>query len=330
MKVLITTVPFGERDKAPIDLLNNAGLDFSINPLGRKLSENDLLEMLPGFDILIAGTEPITSAVLKASPGLKLISRVGIGLDSVDLEYTKSNGIQVSYTPDAPAPAVAELTIGLVVSLLRSVHVSNLSMHRGDWHRYSGKRICDCTIGIIGTGRIGSRVAGFLHSLGCKNLLLNDAAMANADALPATAQWVDKGRIYAESDVISIHVPLTADTRNMIGASELGKMKHDACLINTSRGGIVNEADLYVALKSGHLSGAAFDVFDQEPYQGNLAELDNCLLTSHMGSMSVDCRARMELEATQEAVRFLRNEPLHNPVPDEEYDIHMNKAIRSS
>ena len=116
----------------------------------------------------------------------------------------------------------------------------------------------------------------------------------------------------------------------MIGASELGKMKHDACLINTSRGGIVNEADLYAVLKSGHLSGAAFDVFDQEPYKGNLSELDNCLLTSHMGSMSVDCRARMELEATQEAVRFLRNEPLQNPVPDEEYDIHMNKAIRSS
>jgi len=329
MKVLITTVPFGEIDKTPLELLAKNGLDFTINPLGRKLTEEDLLELLPGYDILIAGTEPITSRALNASPDLKLISRVGIGLDSVDLEFVRNNGIDISYTPDAPAPAVAELTIGLMISLLRSVHLSNISMHKGDWHRYSGKRISESTIGLIGSGRIGSRVAGFLYSLGCRRLLINDISKTNAELMPDCVEWVDKEMIYQNSDLISLHVPLTSDTYNMITLAELEQMKNDACLINTARGGIINESDLFEVMQAGHLSGAAIDVFDKEPYTGKLGVLDNCLLTAHMGSMSLDCRARMEIEATQEAVRFFLGEPLQNPVPEEEFEIHMNKVNRS-
>jgi D-3-phosphoglycerate dehydrogenase len=329
MKVLITTIPFGEKDKTPLELLAENGLEYTINPLGRKLAEEDLLEMLPGYDILIAGTEPITSRVLSACPDLKLISRVGIGLDSVDLGYVRNNRIEISYTPDAPAPAVAELTVGLVISLLRSVHLSNIRMHKGAWYRYTGKRISECTIGLIGAGRIGSRVAGFLHSLGCRKLLINDLVMTNEVFMPESVEWVDKDKIYSESDLISVHVPLTSDTHNMIALPELKKMKTDACLINTARGGIINESDLFEVMQSSHLSAAAIDVFDREPYTGNLADLDNCLLTAHMGSMSADCRARMEIEATEEAVRFYRGEPLQNPVPNEEFEIHMKEMNRS-
>ena len=133
-------------------------------------------------------------------------------------------------------------------------------------------------------------------------------------------EWQDKETIYREADVISIHVPLTTTTRDMISRTELEMMKPDAVLINTARGEIVNEAALFETLKNSLIAGAAVDTFEQEPYVGPLATLDRCLLTAHMGSMSRDCRARMEIEATREAVRFLMGEPLMQQVPEDEYD----------
>jgi D-3-phosphoglycerate dehydrogenase len=157
-KALITTVPFGEKNRLPLEQLEAAGIEYLINPIGRKLKEDELAEMVSDFDVLIAGTELITDKVMNSASRLKLISRVGIGLDGVDLLAAERRGIKVSYTPDAPAPAVAELTIGLMLSLLRSVHVANAQIHRGEWHRHFGRRISEVTIGIIGTGRIGGRV----------------------------------------------------------------------------------------------------------------------------------------------------------------------------
>ena len=136
--------------------------------------------------------------------------------------------------------------------------------------------------------------------------------------------WVEsvtKEEIYREADLISLHVPLTAQTKNMIRYDHLKAMKEDAIVLNTSRGGIINEVDLARVLNEGHLSGAAVDVFEQEPYDGQLRDIERCLLTSHMGSMSVDCRTRMEIEATEEAVRFLTGRPLEGVVPQEEYDV---------
>ena len=131
MKTLITTVPFGEQNKLPLELLDISGVDYLINPFNKRLTENELIELIPDIDALIAGTEPITKKVIDKAPNLKFISRVGIGLDSVDLIAAKERGIKVSYTPDAPAPAVAELTMGLILTLLRSVHVSNSQLHKG-------------------------------------------------------------------------------------------------------------------------------------------------------------------------------------------------------
>jgi len=318
-KVLITTVPFAKKNRLPLELLEAIGAEYLINPLNKKLTENELAEMVSDFDIIIAGTEPITDFVIKKAKKLKMISRVGIGLDGVDLLAAEKMGIKVSYTPDAPAPAVAEFTIGLLITLLRSAQLSNIQMHRGNWHRYFGKRIANTTIGVIGLGRIGSRVLNRLSVFGTPRLLVNDLSPNPDLDRKFKLEWVDKETIYRESDVISLHVPLTRSTKNMITKKQLEMMKSDAIIINTSRGGVVNELDLYNVMKTGHLSGAAIDVFEQEPYDGPLIEIERCFLTAHMGSMSLDCRTRMETEATEEVVRFIKNIPLKCEVPEEEY-----------
>ena len=320
-KVLITTVPFGQNNRLPIELLETAGVEYIINPLNKKLTEKELASMVSDVDLIIAGTEIISDFVMDKAKNLKMISRVGIGLDGVDLLAAKKRGIKVSYTPDAPAPAVAEFTIGLLITLLRSVHVSNMQMHQGKWSRFFGKRIANTTIGIIGLGRIGSRVLNRLAVFGTPRLLLNDISADPELDRKFKLEWVDKETIYKESDVISLHVPLTATTKNMITEKELSMMRDDAILINTCRGGVINEVDLYNVMNSGHLSGAAIDVFEEEPYSGRLNEIERCILTAHMGSMSVDCRTRMEIEATEEAVRFLKGQPLLSKVPQEEYDV---------
>jgi D-3-phosphoglycerate dehydrogenase / 2-oxoglutarate reductase len=319
-KVLITTVPFADKNRLPIELLESAGIEYVINPIGRKLKEEELAEMIGDYDAVIAGTEPITAKVLAHATKLKLISRVGIGLDSVDLVDAERRGIHVSYTPDAPAPAVAELTVGLMLSLLRSVHVANLQLHGGKWLRHFGRRIPEVTIGIIGTGRIGTRVLRRLSAFGTPRVLVNDLRPDPKLVPELKLEWVGKDEIYRNADVISLHLPLTPHTYDMIRREQLLTMKRDAMIINTSRGGIINEADLAAVMRDGHLSGAAIDVFEHEPYSGELAAIDRCLLTAHMGSMSVDCRTRMEIEATEEAVRFLTGGERRHEVPDFEYE----------
>jgi D-3-phosphoglycerate dehydrogenase len=321
-KVLITTVPFGDKNDLPIRQLESAGIEYLINPLGRKLKEDELADMAADFEVLIAGTEPITEKVMANAPRLRMISRVGIGLDSVDLMAAERRGIHVSYTPDAPAPAVAELTIGLMFSLMRSIHVANAQMHRGEWHRYFGKRVSELTIGVVGAGRIGGRVLQHLAALSAGRVLVNDTNPKSCGfdhSLPV--EWVGKDVIYREADIVSLHVPLTAQTKNMVRREHLLQMKPGAMIVNTARGGIINEEDLVEVLDSGHLAGAAVDVFCEEPYAGKLASIERCLLTSHMGSMSVDCRTRMEIEATEEAIRYLSGKPLMGLVPEAEYQV---------
>ena len=320
LKVLITTVPFGDNNRLPLDLLEKNNIEYLTNSLNRKLSEDELAEMVK--DLIIAGTEPITKKVMDAASNLKMISRVGIGLDSVDLLEAERQGITVSYTPDAPAPAVAELTVGLILTLLRSVQLSNIEMHNGKWHRFFGRRLSEVTIGIIGVGRIGTGVLQHLQGLNPIKILLNDVnPNRKLDQKFSNIEWTDKESIYKQADIISIHTPLTAQTKNMVQKEQLLSMKEDAMIINTARGGIINENELYNVMQSNHLSGAAIDVFDFEPYDGKLREIKRCILTAHMGSMSIDCRARMEIEATEEAVRFLTNQPLEGVVPEEEYAV---------
>ncbi len=177
------------------------------------------------------------------------------------------------------------------------------------------------TIGIIGVGRIGRRVLTRLSGFGTPRVLVNDIHPDTKLVPELKLEWVGKDDIFRHADVISLHVPLTAHTKDMIRAEHLKLMKPDALLINTSRGGIINEQDLADVLNAGHLAGAAIDVYEHEPYAGPLANIERCLLTAHMGSMSIDCRTRMEIEATEEAVRFLTNQPLRGIVPPDEYEV---------
>src|SRR3989441_9231648 len=321
-RVLITTVPFGEVDRRPLALLEAADIDYVINPIGRRLRTEELADMIGDIDVLIAGTEPITAAVMDGENRLRLISRVGIGLDSVDLPAARERDILVSYTPDAPAPAVAEMTMGMILSLLRSLAQADRAMRGGVWHRIVGRRLSELTVGVIGVGRVGKRLIRHLQGF-APRILANDLAPDLEFGAIHQVRWVEKETLYKEADIITLHLPLTPLTRNLITRRELDMMKPDAVFINTSRGGMVNEHDLAQALKQGRLAGAALDVFGQEPYSGELVTVENCLLTCHMGSMARDCRAQMELEATEEAVRFFKGEPLRLLVPEDEYLMRM-------
>lgn len=319
-RVLITTVPFGQADRQPIDLLEAEGVEYVINPLGRRLREDELEQMIGEFGVLIAGTEPITARVIRTAIHLSLISRVGIGVDNVDLGEARRRGIHLTYTPEAPSSAVAELTIGLMLSLLRNIPGADRKMRNGVWQRFMGQRLSRMTVGVIGVGRIGKRVIQHLAGgFPGARILANDLQPDLEFGRRAGVHWVDKEQIYREADLLTLHVPLTSETRNLISAREIGWMRPGAALINTSRGSIVNERDLAEALRAERLGGAAIDVFEREPYSGELTTLDRCILTCHMGSMSEDCRARMEMEATEEVIRFLRNEPLQRLVPESEY-----------
>jgi len=322
--IYVSTAPFGQANGFPLEMLQANGIGYRLNPSQRKLTETELMEMAEDAEAIIAGTEPITKRVMEKCRHLRHISRVGVGLDNVDLLETKKRGISVSYTPDAPAPAVAELTVGLMISLLRKTGEANLLMHQGRWERFMGRRVSEITLGLIGAGRIGGRVLRRLRGFGSPRVLVNDllADQSLSRAIPELKlEWVSKDLIFQQADLISLHVPLTLKTKGMVGPKEFAAMKPDALIINTSRGGVVDENALYQALKGKKIGGAAIDVFEKEPYDGPLKELPNCLLTSHMGSMSLDCRTRMEIEATEEAIRFLMGKPLLSPVPEEEYEL---------
>lgn len=320
-RVLITTVPFGEKNKAPIERLQKDGIDYRINPLHRRLKEDEIIKMGSEVGVLIAGTEPLTRRVIQSLKNLRLIARVGVGLDNVDLGAARELGIPIAYTPSAPAPAVAEHAMGLILGLLRMTMLADRNMRQGIWSRHQGRRLAQCTVGMIGVGRIGKKVIQHLQGFSPKRIIAHDINPDTDFGRAHSMEWVDQETIFKEADVISLHVPLTALTRNMIARPQIEQMKPSTMLVNTARGGVVNESDLAHALRTRRLAGAAVDTFLQEPYAGELVSIDNCLLTSHMGSMSIDCRAQMEIEATLDVIRFLKKTPLANPVPDEEYDL---------
>ena len=164
-----------------------------------------------------------------------------------------------------------------------------------------------------------------MKAFGTPRLLVNDISSNQELSRKFKLEWVDKETIYREADAISLHLPLTTSTKDLIKRKHLLMMKPDAVILNTSRGGIINEDDLYEVMQSGHLNGAAIDVFCEEPYSGKLREIDRCILTAHMGSMSIDCRTRMEIEATEEAVRFIKGETLESEVPEIEYESQKNQ-----
>ena len=319
--VLITTIPFAKFDQSPTKLLKEESIEYLINPIGKKPCEEELIDMLLNKKALIAGTEEITENVLEKSKDLKFISRVGVGLDSIDLIAARKKGVMVSYTPEIPSSSVAELTIGMILSQLRYVHSSDSNMHNKIWRKKTGRRLGECSIGLIGVGRIGEKVLEILHSFKPKEILVNDIDKSEKIIEKYQVKYVSKDDILKKCDVISLHVPLNKNTFHMIGKAELNTMKQDAIIVNTSRGKIINEHVLFEALQSKKIGGAAIDVYSEEPYYGDLTNLENCLLTPHIGPMSIDCRSKMEMEATLEVIRYFKGDELKGLVPDSEYEI---------
>jgi D-3-phosphoglycerate dehydrogenase / 2-oxoglutarate reductase len=317
--VIVTTTPFGTVDPAVLDLLEDSGHSWRVSEALRSgRTPERVLATVDQARVVIAGTEPYPAEVIERAERLEAICRVGIGLDNVDLLAAEARGVAVAFTPDGPSPAVAELTVGLIVDVLRGVSQADRTLRAGTWGRIAGRRIAEVTVGIVGAGRIGSRVARHLAG-GFPGVRLLAHDLAPDATLDGLVEWVGLDRLLTESDVVSIHLPRTPATVGLFDAATLARLKPDAALINTARGGIVDETALYEALSRGTLRAAAIDVFEEEPYAGPLTGLEGVTLTCHMGSMTSDCRGRMEREAAEDALRFLRGEPLAQPVPPEEY-----------
>jgi len=326
-KIFVSTVPFGNINDKPLKLLEKTGWEVEMNPLNRKLSANEISDYAKDFDGIIAGTEDLRD-LIKRSKSLKIISRVGIGLDSVPLSECRRKGITVTYTPNAVTPSVAELIVGIMISLTRHVCLADKGTRQNMWDRLIGKRIGKSIIGLIGFGRIGSSVAKLLVPFNPSLVLINDIKDKEKETeelreVGLNVMQVEKHKIYQKADIVSLHLPLYSKTYNLINEKTLNLFKKDSFLLNFSRGGIVNEKELYKVLKNDLIQGAAIDVFEKEPYSGELCHLKNVILTQHMGSCSFDCRYEMELQATEDIIRYFRKEALQNEVPPEEYDYQL-------
>jgi D-3-phosphoglycerate dehydrogenase len=324
-QVLITTTPFAEADRTPLRLLEDHDIVCVLNPYARRLREEELAALIAPYEVVILATDPLTEAVLDCAPHLRLIAHTGIGLDNIPLAALRRRGIAVTYTPSAPSPAVAELTIGQMLALLRKTVHADRELRQGIWHRWIGRRLSGLTVGVIGVGRVGRLVVQHLQGFRPVRILANDLVVDEEFSKLTGCIWTDKETILREADILTLHVPLTRQTRRLIGPRELEIMKPDAILINTSRGEIVDEHALATALRTRPAFSAAIDVFEQEPYRGELSSLENCLLSSHMGSCTQDCRLQMELEAVKEVIRYFRGEPFAMPVPEGEYLIQIEK-----
>jgi D-3-phosphoglycerate dehydrogenase len=313
MKIFVSTHPFSSTSPLPMKLIQENGMKLSVNEHGRKITTQELSQDIKDAEVLVAGTEKITEEVFKNASNLKLIARVGIGLDGIDFDLCKKYNVRVTYTPDAPTMAVAELCVGLILDLARKISYTDKAIKNGIWNRYMGTLLYGKTVGIFGMGRIGKSLIHLLSSFNVK-FKVYDISPDIAFGRLYNVEFVSKEEVLKTSDIVSVNVPLKKDTLNYITQKELKMMQSHAILINTARGGIVNEDDLYTALKENIIAGAAVDVFEEEPYKGKLTTLDNVVLTCHMGASTIDSRTNMEVQAIEEVIRYKNNQPLKNEV----------------
>jgi len=313
MKIVITLNPFGKTSQVPLEIMNELSIKHKVilHPMGAKrLDINETKQMLFEHrpNVIVADTEIYDENVLKCAPNLGMISRGGIGTDSVDLEYCKKNGIIVTNTPDAPSRAVAELTICQMINMLRKIREVDHMLVDGKWNRYIGRELGDCCVGIIGYGRIGKMVADRLKAFGC-TLHIYDIAPNKCNSEDSSTLET----IIRTCDIITLHIPLvdsTIDNHNFITYDTLKKMKPDVRLLNLSRGGIINEEDLFNWLNINKKATAAIDTFQNEEYRGKLRTLGNAYLTPHLGSCTVSSRNAMEIGAITNAKLYVEGKTI--------------------
>lgn len=257
------------------------------------MTNEQLLREIGGYDVLVVRSATrVSKEVIEAGKNLKVIARAGVGLDNIDVEAAERRNIKVVNSPEALTIAVAELTLGLMLSLARRIPSADLSTKRGRWEKakFMGTELRDKTLGIVGTGRIG-RAVGYKASAFFMNLLAYDVVQNKEFEKRAGCEYVDLQTLLKASDFVTLHVALTPKTRHMIGKRELGLMKPTAFLINTSRGEVVDEAALVEALKEKRIAGAALDVYEKEPpLNSPLLKLDNVILTPHIGASTIEAQ----------------------------------------
>ncbi len=304
-RVYIALSTFAKQDEEPLNVLKASGLAFDMNHSGRRLSRDEIIRHGRGFEGIVAGLEPYDAAVLEALTGLQCISRCGAGVDNIDLQKAGEKKITVFNTPEVVAQPVAELALAMMLDLLHKVTRHTLLMRAHRWERHTGNLLFGKKAGIIGLGRIGRKLAQMLRGLNIE-VLGSDIQPDLAWAQDHGVKIVSLPQLLAESDIISLHLSLSAAHPFCLGAEEIAQMKQGAILINLARGGLVDETALLQALQSGRLAGAGLDVYAQEPYAGPLCGLDNVILTPHAATLTQESRLGMELEAVQNIVRFLK------------------------
>jgi D-3-phosphoglycerate dehydrogenase len=304
MKVFIATSTFGDFSNESIDHLRQNELDVCMNKLGRKLTDNELIKFAAKCDGIIAGTENYSRPVLERLPHLKVISRLGIGMDNIDIEAAKEREISVYKTITSPAPAVAELTLGLMLDVARAISEHTQSIKSGIWQKKVGILLQGKTLGIIGLGVIGKTLVHLAKGFN-NTIIAYDICHDERFATENRVTYCNLNQLLLESDIVSIHLNLTKKNIGLISEELIETMKPGSILINTSRGQIVDEVGLFKALKEKRILGAGLDVFGKEPYSGPLTELENVVLTPHIGGYAEKVRTQMEIEAAQNLVKGL-------------------------
>lgn len=301
-KVLVTPRSFASHNQEPIRVLEQHGFEVVRITAGEKTVAEQIQEQLPGAVGVVAGLEPYDRALLEKCPGLKVISRYGVGYDKVDVAAARELGIAVTITPGANEDSVADLAYALMLCACRNVAYSDRILRAGKENRPTGMEMWRKTLGVVGTGRIGKGVIRRAKGFDMK-VLCYDVFPDNAFAQEQGAEYVPLDVLLRESDFISLHTPLTEQTRNLIGARELSMMKPTAVLVNTARGGIVDEDALYDALKSNTIAAAALDAMVYEPpVESPLLTLDNFVATSHFGATTYDASHKMSMMAVQNLI----------------------------
>ncbi len=309
-RVLIAPAPLQEIEHIYGPLLREAGHDIIFSKVAHQMSEAELAEILPGCAGTLAGSEPYTRDVIAkaAANGLKVIARAGVGYDAVDLAAATEHGVAVTFAPGTNQDSVAEHTFSLILALSRNVVAQHNAIAAGDWPRRANQPLRRKTLGLLGLGRIGKAVA-----LRGKAFMMDVVAY---EPFPDAAFVKEHGvtllpfdDVVKQADWLSLHMPMCPESMKCINARTLGLMKPTAYVVNTARGGVVNEPDLYEALKNNRIAGAGLDVFDQEPPGDNpLLTLDNIVMTAHTAGVDVQSRDDMAHMAARAIAKLLAGE----------------------
>jgi D-3-phosphoglycerate dehydrogenase len=305
-RILATPRSFCNTPGPHLDLLEAAGCEVVRKAGEHPLSSAALAALIPGFDAAILGLDQCDAAVFAAADRLKTIARFGVGVDAIDRVAAAAHGVVITNTPNTNHLAVAELTIGLLFALARQIPAVAASARAGLFRRHTGWELSGKTLGVLGFGAIGRAVAERAHLLGMRVLACDpfwDGEAYFAVNAPLETLW-------READAVSLHLPYTPETAGLISGEVLDRMRPGAVIVNTARGGLIDEDALYERLVSGHIGGAALDAFAHEPPTGSpLLTLDNVIATPHMGGSTREAVARTGLLAARNCLAVLRGEP---------------------